>query len=89
VQTTLRLPKRLYERAKQHVDQEQTGSLNEFIVSALTAYLRAVERKAIDEAFAAMANDEPYRREALKIAEQFAAADAEALELTERDLMGA
>jgi hypothetical protein len=89
VQTTLRLPRQLYERAKGHVEREQTGSVNDFIVAALKAYVKAVERKVIDDAFSAMAVDKQYQREALSIAEQFAASGAEALELSERDLIGA
>jgi hypothetical protein len=88
LQTTLRLPKQLYERIKSHVQQDQRLSVNEFIVNALGAYVRAVERKAIDDAFLGMADDKQYQREALAIAEQFAASDAEALELSERDLIG-
>jgi hypothetical protein len=88
LQTTLRLPKQLYERIKSHVQHDQTLSVNEFIVNALAAYVRAVERKAIDDAFLGMADDKQYQREALAIAEQFSASDAEALELSERDLIG-
>jgi len=88
LQTTLRLPKQLYERIKSHVQRDQTLSVNEFIVNALAAYVRAVERKAIDDAFLEMADDKQYQREAQTIAEQFAASDAEALELSERDLIG-
>lgn len=88
LQTTLRLPKQLYERVKNYVERDQTSSVNEFIVNALAAYVRAVERKAIDDAFLGMADDKQYQREALLIAEQFAASDAEALELSERDLIG-
>jgi Arc/MetJ-type ribon-helix-helix transcriptional regulator len=88
LQTTLRLPKQLYERIKSHVQRDQTVSVNEFIVNALAAYVRAVERKAIDDAFLGMADDKQYQREALMIAEQFAASDAEALEISERDLIG-
>ncbi len=89
LQTTLRLPGPLYERVKTHVEQKQTGSINDFIVNALTAYVRAVERKAIDDSFRDMADDKQYQREALMIAEQFAASDAESIELSERDLIGA
>jgi hypothetical protein len=89
MQTTLRLPRKLYEQAKLFVEQGKTGSVNDFIVNALTAYMRAMERKAIDDAFIGMAGDKQYQREALRIAEEFAASDAEALELTERDLVGA
>jgi hypothetical protein len=88
LQTTLRLPRPLYERVKNYVEQNKTGSLNDFVVTALSAYVRAVERKAIDDAFRGMADDKQYQREALLIAEQFAASDAEALELSERDLIG-
>jgi Arc/MetJ-type ribon-helix-helix transcriptional regulator len=85
-QTSLRLPESLYERAKKAVDAGKTGSINELLVRALTAYLRALERKAIDQAFEPMAADTAYRKEALKIAAQFSASDAESLRLTERDL---
>ncbi len=88
IQTTLRLPKPLYERVKGHVEREHTGSVNDFIVNALATYVRAVERKAIDDAFSGMADDKHYQREALLIAEQFAQSDSEALELSERDLIG-
>ncbi len=89
IQTTLRVPRPLYERVKGHVEGNKTGSVNDFIVNALAAYVRAVERKATDDAFRGMAGDKQYQREALKIAEEFAASDAEALELSERDLVGA
>ena len=87
-QTTLRLPKQLYERVKRHVAAERADSVNDFILEAVSAYLRALERKAIDDAFRGMAEDKEYQREALRIAEQFAHSDAEAIELSERDLAG-
>lgn len=89
MQTTLRLPRPLYERVKSYVEQNKTGSVNDLIVNAVGAYMRAAERKAIDDAFRGMADDKQYQREALMIAEQFAPSDAEALELSERDLIGA
>jgi hypothetical protein len=88
MQTTLRLPRALYEQAKLFVERQKSGSLNDFIVNALTAYVRALERKAIDDAFRGMAGDKQYRREALRITDLFAHSDAEALELSERDLLG-
>ncbi len=87
-QTSLRLPETLYARAKEAVEAGATGSVNELLVKALTAYLRALERRAIDEAFKPMAEDAVYQREALKIAEQFAVSDAESLRLSEQDLVG-
>jgi hypothetical protein len=88
VQTTLRLPERLYAQAKAFVEGQASGSVNELIVNALTAYLRAVERRAIDDAFKPMAVDAAYHREALKIAREFAASDAEAIVLSDCDLAG-
>ena len=72
IRTHLRLPRQLYERARHHVQRQQTGSVNDFIVKALAAYVRALERDAIDDAFRAMADDKQYKREALRIVEQFA-----------------
>lgn len=89
MQTTLRLPRQLYERAKLFVESGSKGSVNELIVNALTAYIRAMERKVIDDAFRPMATDKLYRREALRLSEQFSASDAETIELGERDLVGA
>ncbi|MGB7282959.1 MAG: hypothetical protein WBE13_11915 [Candidatus Acidiferrum sp.] len=88
IQTTLRLPRQLYERVKGYVDREQTRSVNDFIVNALAIHVRALERKAIDDSFQGMAEDKQYQREALRVAEQFARSDAEAIELSERDLVG-
>jgi hypothetical protein len=53
------------------------------------AGIQAAERKAIDDAFRGMADDKLYQREGLRIAEEFAASDTEALDLSERDLIGA
>jgi hypothetical protein len=89
VQTTLRLPRQLYERAKLFVATGSKGSVNDLMVNALTAYIRAMERKALDDAFRPMATDKGYQREALRLAKQFSASDAETIELGERDLVGA
>jgi hypothetical protein len=89
VQTTLRLPRPLYERAKLFVDRGSQGSVNELIVNALTAYVRALERRAIDDAFRPMATDSQYQREARDVAEQFSSSDAQTIEIGERDLVGA
>jgi hypothetical protein len=87
-QTSLRLPEGLYESAKKAVEAGATNSVNELLVKALTAYLRALERRAIDQAFQPMANDRAYRREAVKLAEEFSVSDAESLRLSEQDLVG-
>ncbi len=88
VQTTLRLPRQLYERARLFVEKGSTASVNDLIVKALTAYVKAMERRAIDDAFRPMASDKRYQREALRIAKQFSASDSETIEIAERDLVG-
>ena len=82
------MPEGLYEKAKEAVEAGATNSVNELLVKALTAYLKALERKAIDEAFQPMSNDRAYRRSAAKLAEEFSASDAETLRLSEQDLVG-
>jgi metal-responsive CopG/Arc/MetJ family transcriptional regulator len=54
VQTTLRLPKRLYEQVNCFVEKNRADSVNEFIVAAVAAYVKAMHRKIIDEAFVRM-----------------------------------
>ncbi len=71
IQTAPWLPRHLYQRAKRHAKRESPQSLNDFIVSAVAAYVEAVERKVIDDAFAGMAHDKQYQREALRIVEEF------------------
>jgi len=89
VQTTLRLPSPLYERAKDFVKRGNSRSLNDFIVSALAAYVRAKERRVIDDAFRPMKDDAEYQHEALMITEEFAGSDAEVASIAERDLVDA
>ncbi len=82
IQTTLRLPGTLYAKVKSLIEQGATNSrnFNEFVVEALRAYVRLAMRRRIDQAFAAMAEDTDYQKEAESIAEQFAESDWEALE---------
>jgi len=89
VQTTLRLPIRLYEQVNCFVEKNRADSINEFIVAAVAAYVKAMHRKIIDEAFVRMSEDADYQKEALLIAEQFFESDAEALKIGEEDLIGA
>jgi len=92
--TTVRLPRRVYDQAKCVVDKERGGggqtrvSLNDFIVAAIKAYLKMYERRRIDAAFAGMAEDADYQKEAKLLAEEFEYSDWEALRLEERDLEG-
>src|ERR1700680_4835716 len=90
--TTVRLPRRVYEEAKRVVNKESEGgtrvSLNDLIVAAITAYLKVYKRRQIDAAFAGMAEDADYQKEAKLLAEEFEYSDWEAIKLGEDDLIG-
>ena len=81
VQTTIRLPKPLYEQARACVEKGYTTAetLNEFFIVAIQSYTRALKRKRIDAAFAPMANDAGYHREAEVITNDFSESDWESL----------
>ena len=90
--TTVRLPRPVYDQARSIVDKESRGgtriSLNDFFVAAITAYLKMYKRKQIDAAFAGMAEDADYQKEAKLLLEEFEHSDWEALRLEEEDLEG-
>jgi len=86
--TTVRLHRPLYDQARQFVDGEKnnsarTLSLNDFFVTAIQAYMKLQQRRQIDAAFAAMAEDSEYREEASLLAAEFEASDWDALRLGE------
>jgi hypothetical protein len=87
VQTTIRVPKPVYEEARDCVQKNWTGAetINDFFVTAIKAYLKMIRRKKIDAAFAGMATDTEFRREALQISEEFSVSDLEALEIAARE----
>ncbi|MBZ5628845.1 MAG: hypothetical protein LAO06_08260 [Acidobacteriia bacterium] len=88
--TTVRLPRLVYEQAKGVVNSGNgpKASLNDLFVAAITAYLKMYRRRQIDQAFAGMAEDADYQKEATLIAEEFDHCDWEALRLEEEDLEG-
>jgi hypothetical protein len=89
LQTTLRLPDSLYQRARRLVvEDKHVDSMNDLIITALSAYLKALDRKMIDRAFAAMADDTEYQSEAKRIAREFAESDAEATRLADKQFAG-
>ncbi len=90
VQTTVRLPRSLYEQAKCFVDKDvsSVNSINDFVVAAIQTYLKMLRRKRIDAAFAGMAEDANYQKEAQLIAEEFEQSDWEALEIAEEQSEG-
>ncbi|MFI5115530.1 MAG: hypothetical protein ACHP8B_02405 [Terriglobales bacterium] len=86
--TTVRLPRPVYDQAKCVVDKEKGGagpvvSMNDLIVLAITAYLKMYKRRQIDAAFALMAEDAEYQKEASLLAEEFQYSDWEALRIGE------
>lgn len=91
--TTVRLPRSVYDQAKCVVETQKgaasgSRSLNDLIVAAITAYLKMYRRRQIDAAFAGMAEDANYQKEASLLAEDFEHSDWEALRLEEKDLEG-
>lgn len=83
VRTTLALPADLLETVDRAVRAGKARSRNELVATALRHELTALQRAAIDAAFAEMAHDPAYQAEANEIATEFAAADWEAWRLGE------
>jgi metal-responsive CopG/Arc/MetJ family transcriptional regulator len=85
VRTTLAIPAELLEAVNRAVRAGNARSRNEFVTTALRHELAALERAAIDVAFADMANDPAYQAEASEMTTAFATTDWEALRLTEAE----
>ena len=85
VRATIRIPRALYEEVRGAVRARRTraGNVNDFILFAMRAYIRLIERRRIDHAFRGMADDRQFQKEARAIAEEFSASDWEAFELGE------
>jgi hypothetical protein len=89
--TTVRLPRPLYDQAKQLVDLEKKNtslSLNDFFVTAIQAYIKLQQRRQIDAAFASMAEDADYQNSASFLQVEFETSDWDALRLGEDHLAG-
>ena len=85
IRATVRIPRALYDEMRGVVRKRQTAAvnINDFVVSAIRAYVKLLERRRIDAQFAGMATDAEYQKEAIAIAEEFSASDWEAFELGE------
>ncbi len=83
VRTTLALPADLLAAVDQAVQAGHARSRNALVARALQRELAAQQRAAIDAAFAAMAEDPPYRTESLEINAAFTHADWDALRVSE------
>jgi hypothetical protein len=78
--TTVRLPRHVYDRAKTIVVRSQASSFNEFVVQAIEEKVRRLTEAEIDAAFAQMSTDEDYQRNSIAIASEFEKSDWEALQ---------
>jgi hypothetical protein len=87
VRKTVRLPRRLYDEAESCVEKKLVAAenFNEFLVAALSAYVKLLKRKQTDAAFAAMAEDADYQKESRLIAEEFSQSDWEAFATAEKE----
>jgi len=87
VRATVRLPRRLYNEAREFVDRDLVSAenVNDFFVAAICAYVKMLQRKQIDADFAKMAEDVDYQKEAKLLDEEFSASDWEAFEISERE----
>ena len=83
--TTIAVPEELLALADQAVRDGRARSRAELLARALRREFAAERRAAIDAGFARMADDPDYQTEALRIAEEYAVADWEALRTVERD----
>jgi hypothetical protein len=82
--TTIRLPKQVYELARTAVEKsEAASSLNDFVVQAIEQKLRQLTEAEIDAAFAHMSDDPDYQRDAVALAKEFEKSDWEASRATE------
>lgn len=77
--TTVRLPRQVYESAKTVVVQSQASSFNEFVVKAIEEKVQRLTEAEIDAAFAEMAHDIDYQRSSITLAREFEGSDWQAL----------
>ncbi len=73
--TTVRLPRQVYEQAKTVAARAQAASFNEFVVQAIEERVRRLTEAEIDAAFAHMASDEEYQRSSVALAGEFETSD--------------
>jgi hypothetical protein len=78
--TTVRLPRHVYEQAKVVVVQSQAASFNEFVVQAIEEKVRRLTEAEIDAAFAQMAHDTNYQSSSIALSREFEKSDWEAFE---------
>ncbi len=83
--TTVRLPRRVYERTKIAIQRSHAASsFNEFVVQAIEEKLHTLTDSEIDSAFAGMASDPNYQRDSVALAKEFEQSDGAAWRATEK-----
>jgi len=81
--TTVRLPRKIYERAKASAQHSETASsFNEFVVQAIEEKVQRLTEADLDAAFAEMAHDQDYQRSSAAMSREFEKSDWEALRPT-------
>lgn len=78
--TTVRLPRHVYDKAKTVAVRSQASSFNDFVVQAIEEKVRRMTEAEIDAAFAQMASDTDYQRNSIALAREFEMSDWEALQ---------
>ncbi|SRR5258708_4440215 len=78
--TTVRVPRHVYEQAKTVIGRSQGSSFNEFVVQAIEEKVRRLTEAEIDAAFSQMAHDPDYQRDSVVLAREFEKSDWEAFE---------
>ena len=88
VRTTVRLPRPLYDQAKDLVKQEAVTSenINDFFVTAIGAYVELIRRQKIDANLARMGHDPHYQELSKQLDREFAVSDWEAFATAARKM---
>lgn len=80
--TTVRVPRHVYQQAKTVIDRSQGASFNEFVVQAIEEKVLRLTEAEIDAAFAQMSQDPDYKHDSVALAQEFEKSDWQAFEST-------
>ena len=78
--TTVRVPRNVYEQARNVIERGQAASFNDLVVQAIEEKVHRLTEAEIDAAFSQMAGDADYQRSAVAMATEFEKSDWEALQ---------
>lgn len=81
--TTVRVPKHVYQLAKNAISRSSESSFNEFVVKAIEEKVHRMTEAEIDSAFAQMAEDADYQRNSAAMAREFEKSDWETFRSTQ------